>query len=64
VQRIGRRLERVEDELPRWRATVDRGRHPSGGSLKHARETLADLTAIRDEDEQRLRWLLDDGGED
>jgi hypothetical protein len=63
VRRIGRRLERVEDQLPRWRAAVERGRHPQGGSLTHARERLADLVALRDEDERRLRHLLDDEGD-
>jgi hypothetical protein len=62
VRRIGRRLERAEDELPRWRAAVERGRHPQGGSLLRAREVLADLEALRVEDEQRLRHLLDDEG--
>jgi hypothetical protein len=63
VRRIVRRLERLEDALPTWRTAVDRGRHPRGGSLKYARERLADLDGERIACEQRLALLLDGEGD-
>ena len=64
LRRLVRRLDDVEGQLPAWRRACDRGLHPHGGSLVHARQVLDDLEADRVELEDRMRLLLDDDHEE